>query len=48
MLQSNVFQSTLCKKNKIFKWYDYAKLKENQYKAKTHIEENISRRLTYD
>ena len=36
MLQSNDFK-VLCKKNKIIKWYDNAKLKENQYKAKAHI-----------
>ena len=38
MLQSDVFQSTLCKENKAIKLHDYAKLKENQYKAKVHIQ----------
>ena len=45
MLQSNVFQSTLCKENKSMKWFDYAKLKENQYKAKVHIEEKNFKKI---
>ena len=45
MLQSNVFQSTLFKKNKVIKWYDYAKLKENQYKSKAHKEEKNFKKI---
>ena len=48
MLQSNDFKEYFAKKeknNKVIKWYDNAKLKENQYRAKSHIEAKLFKKI---